>query len=137
MARGGFRPGAGRPKGSGKKAAKREPKAGGKKATPIGDAVEKVLKATDPTSKSQTSTKRFETALDFAMAAINGDVPDVEVDDKVRLAVAAMPFQHARLADKPMTKAEARSAKAKAGSTGKYAPVAPPGSRPNLVVDNG
>lgn len=137
MARGGFRPGAGRPKGSGKKAAKKDPKSVGKQAASIGAAAEKVLKATDPASKSQTSTKRFETALDFAMAAINGDVTGVEVDDKVRLAVAAMPFQHARLADKPMTKAESRSAKAKAGSVGKYAPVAPPGSRPNLVIDNG
>jgi hypothetical protein len=73
MARGGFRPGAGRPK---RKAA-----------------------ATTWTPKSARPSEQFTSALAFAMAVIND--PDAPLEAKARLAIAAMPFQHAKIEAAP------------------------------------
>lgn len=154
MARGGFRPGAGRPRKSGAKpdakatvigvnddaqtgAAKpkkrvRKPR----EAEPIGTAAQRVLEQAAQGSE-KASGRKFKDALDFAMAVMNGDVEGAEMADRVRLAVAAMPFQHPKLAEKPATKGDQKTANAKSAALGKYAPPPPPGSRPKVVVDNG
>ena len=113
MAKGGYRPGAGRPRGS---------TTAGKKVK----AAEKALQA------APQGSHRFETALDFAMAAINGEV-EADMDGKIRLAIAAMPFQHPKKEATAAGKKEQREEKAKAAASGKFAPPAPP----KLVVDNG
>lgn len=112
MARGGFRPGAGRPRGA---------STAGKKER----AVERTLETASPGSK------RFKTALDFAMDVINdGDAP---LDAKIRLAIAAMPFQHPKLEAAAPGKKEQRQANAEAAAgAGKFA--APSG--PKLAIDN-
>lgn len=84
----------------------------------------------------QAKGRKFANALDFAMAVLNDEIDGVEMADKVRMAVAAMPFQHPKLAEKPATKGEERAEKAKAAASGRYAPPPPPG-RPKVVVDNG
>ncbi|MFG1349082.1 hypothetical protein [Xanthobacter autotrophicus] len=103
---------------------------------PIGVAAQAVLEAAVHDEPMQ-STRKFETALEFALAVMNGEVLGAEVADMVRMAIAAMPFQHAKLAEKPATKGETKADKAKAAASGKFAPPPPPGSRPKVVVDNG
>ncbi len=117
MARGGFRPGAGRPKG-----AKKQDK------TSKAAQAEKALEA-------HQDTKKFKTALDYAMDVIND--PNADKEQKTRLAIALLPFQHPKLADKPATIREDRAKNAMAAASGKYAPPPPPGTRPKVVVDNG
>lgn len=60
------------------------------------------------------------------MHAIND--PDTPADVKVRLAVAAMPYQHPKLADKPVSrKGEAEDAGQRAARDGRFAtPSGPP-----------
>ncbi|WP_188260859.1 hypothetical protein [Azospirillum tabaci] len=111
MARGGYRAGAGRPKGA-TKASKQE------------KAVERTLEAAPPESK------RFKTALDFAMDVINRD--DAPMDAKIRLAIAAMPFQHPKMEAAVAGKKEQKEEAAKAAAQGRFAPPAPP----KLAVDN-
>lgn len=135
MARGGFRPGAGRPKGTGKGAPGRKAKKE-RKATRLADAAERVLKQASASPEAAKPAK-FQNALEFAMAVINGGVDGVEMGDKVRLAIAAMPFQTPKLAEKPVSQGQKRSEKIKDGSSGKYAAPPPPGGRPKVVVDNG
>lgn len=117
MARGGFRPGAGRPKGT------------GKTSKPVTKA-EKVLSAAAPDVPATIESKRFKTALEFAMATINDAGADMA--DKVRLAIAAMPFQHPKLADVGQGKKEQAAEAAKAAGSGRFAAPAPP----KLAVDN-
>lgn len=111
MARGGARPGAGRPKGSRKSKSKVA-------------IAERVL------TKGKTETKTFADALEFAMATIND--PAAELDGKIRLAIAAMPFQHPKIADVKATKKDAQNQAAKAASKGKFAPA----TAPKLIVNN-
>ncbi|WP_454917320.1 hypothetical protein [Xanthobacter sediminis] len=96
---------------------------------------DKVLRAAAK-APMQAKGRKFANALDFAMAVLNDEIDGVEMADKVRMAVAAMPFQHPKLAEKPATKGEERAEKAKAAASGRYAPPPPPG-RPKVVVDNG
>lgn len=106
MARGGARPGAGRPKGS------RAPES--KETT----KTEKALQSAKP------GGKRFETALDFAMEMIND--PEAPMADRVRLAIAAMPFQHPKLEPRTQGKKDEKAEAAKAAGSGKFKPSAPP-----------
>jgi hypothetical protein len=111
MARGGARPGAGRPKGTRKSKSKVA-------------ATERAL------TQGKTETKTFADALEFAMATIND--PTADLDGKIRLAIAAMPFQHPKIADVKASKKDAQHQAAKEASKGKFAPAAPP----KLVVNN-
>lgn len=111
MARGGARPGAGRPKGSTKRSAEE-------------------LAAEAALRDGKTGTKRFKSALEFAMATIND--PDVSMDAKIRLAVAAMPFQHPKLESVGQGKKDQKAQAAREAAVGKLAP--PPA--PKLIVDN-
>ncbi len=107
MARGGFRTGAGRPKGA---------RQSSKKVV----AAEKALKV----------GRKFATALDFAMDVIND--PAADMNDRVRLAVAVLPFQHAKIAEQVPGKKEQKSEKAKEVARGRFAPPSPP----KLIVNN-
>lgn len=98
MARGGFRPGAGRPVGA--------------------VAKDKKVKAAETALTSEkASVRRFKTALEFAMAVINGEV-DAGMADRVRLAIAAMPYQTPRMADAAPGKKEQAEAAARTAERG-------------------
>jgi len=134
MARGGFRPGAGRPKGARSKPKVATPaKATRKAAAKPRKTVETTLPplpSTTPSSPQAASPKKFATAIEFAMDAINN--PDVDITDKVRLAIALMPFQAPKLAEqKPDT-----GKGGKKPLSSKFAPPPPPGSKPQLAVSN-
>jgi hypothetical protein len=81
MPSGGSRPGAGRPRGS---------------------TSSKRLRTEIATIQRDISSRRFKTALEFAMSVIND--PNADMNDKIRLAIAAMPFQHPKLAERPAGK---------------------------------
>ncbi len=102
MPRGGARPGAGRPR-----------KVPGMYSPP-------------PASDSV----KFQSALDFAMAVIND--PAAPLEAKIRLAVAVMPFQHMRLAERRASKKGEAAEAAKKAARGTFA--VPAG--PKLVVSN-
>lgn len=121
MPRGGYRPGAGRPKGS-----RTRPKGERAPKTPAAPPKTAETKAPPPPSPAPTS---FKTSIEFAMAAINGEVEGVEMSDRVRLAVALMPFQAPKLGEKK----DGGTKDPKPPST-KFAPKAPPG--PRLAVSN-
>lgn len=123
MARGGFRPGAGRPKGSGK----------GSVQGRVGDGVRSRLGRAEMdrvVAELRDGSPRFRTALEYAMHAIND--PGTPDDVKVRLAVAAMPFQHAKLADKTVGKKDEAADAAKKAGEGRFATPA----GPKLIVSN-
>lgn len=102
MARGGYRPGAGRPKGA-KSTAPTERQV---------DAAERTLQA------SPRRSKKFKTALDFAMAIIND--PDAPIDAKIKLAQAAMPFQSPKVAAGGLGKKDAAQQAAKTAGAGSH-----------------
>ena len=106
MARGGYRPGAGRPKGSGK---------------------------SPDTTKSikREARKAGMTPLDYMLDVMNDDQADKARRD--RMAIAAAPFVHARAEAVAEGKKAQRQANAeKSASGGRFA--AP--SAPKLVVNN-
>ena len=148
MARGGFRSGAGRPKtaaaSGGKGTAKATPTAAGGSGKGPDKAkvkrAERVLQRAAPAATAaaaeggqgaEPTSKRFASALEFAMDTIND--PEASLDAKIRLAVAALPFQHPKLEGAATGKKEQRQLAADAAASGKFAPPAPP----KLVVDNG
>jgi hypothetical protein len=102
--RGGARPGAGRPKGS---------------------ASTKDIQPVIGVLRAGGRGPRFKNALEFAMATINDST--AEMGDKIKLAIAAMPYQHPKLAEEPAAgkKHEAAAAAERAGS-GRYATPATP-----------
>lgn len=112
MARGGCRPGAGRPK---------------RTAAPA-----KTVKAAELVLKTAAQDPGpFASALEFAMAIIND--PGADIDARIRLAIAAMPFQHPKLESVGQGKKDAKAEAAKTAASGRFAP--PPA--PKLVVNNG
>jgi len=108
MARGGFRPGAGRPPGS------KKPKDG---AAPVAA----VVPPTEPAGPKKNP-------LEYMLSVMND--PTVSEERRDRLAIAAAPFVHARAGAEG--KKDERAARAKAVGAGKYAPPPPP----KLVVNN-
>ena len=117
MARGGYRPGAGRPKGSGKGAAKftREDKIG------VGDPI--------PEDVKRAAKKHKLTPLDYMLGVMNNAEADQGRRD--RMAIAAAPFCHSRVADNRFGKKDERAAAAAeaAASDSVFAP-------PKLIVNN-
>jgi hypothetical protein len=97
MPRGGYRPGAGRPKRSKARAETDKPR------------------PTQPTS----------TPLDYLLAVMND--PTAEPERRDRMAIAAAPFVHPRAADgRPTKKQTAEEVAARAGKRGRFAtPPAP------------
>ena len=108
MARGGYRPGAGRPPGS-------------KKPKPIAAPVAAVVPQTEPAGPKKNP-------LEYMLSVMND--PTVSDERRDRLAIAAAPFVHARAGTEG--KKEERAARAKAVGAGKFAPPA----APKLVVNN-
>lgn len=107
MARGGFRPGAGRPKGS-------------------------TTSADTPKSVKREARKAGMTPLEYMLDVMN----DAEAEDgrRDRMAIAAAPFVHARAEAVAEGKKAQRQANAeKSASGGRFA--APSG--PRLAVNNG
>jgi hypothetical protein len=108
MARGGFRPGAGRPKGS--KEGKSSPQA-------------------EVTSTSTVALTQ--NPLEYMLAIMND--PKADAVRRDRMAIAAAPFIHPRVADSRIGKKDAEDSTArKAAKRGRFAVPAPP----KLAVDN-
>lgn len=121
MSRGGFRVGAGRPKGARTRAKEAAAKQQPTTTSPV--TTEQPAPATPP-------RVAFKTAIEFAMSVIND--PDADAADKVRLAIALMPFQAPKLAEKKADDGKG----AKRSVSSKFAPPPPPGSKPHLAVSN-
>lgn len=115
MARGGHRPGAGRPRKAGAEATK---------------VIKELAREKDDASPE--TARKHETAIEFAMAVIND--PEAAMNDKVRLAIAVLPFQTARADAEAHGKKERKldNAKALAANSDRFAVPQPP----RLVVDN-
>lgn len=104
MASGGYRPGAGRPKGA------KAPKA-------------KTIKVVVGEAAKKSGMK----PLDYMLAVMNDSGADAERRD--RMAIAAAPYVHSKAADKALGKLEQRQESAnEAASSGKYATPPPPTS---------
>jgi hypothetical protein len=111
MPRGGYRPGAGRPKGS--KTAK----------------AEVIAKA--PADVKKAARKSGMDPLTYMLSVMNDDGADEARRD--RMAIAAAPFVHAKAADAAPGKKEQRQQAAEdVASAGRFAPRTPP----KLVVNN-
>ena len=108
MARGGYRPGAGRPKGT------------TKKASPSVAA-----------EVRREARKAGLSPLDYMLAVMNDD--DADASRRDRMAIAAAPFVHAKPGDAPKGKKEqAQEAAQEVASGGRFAPR----GTPKLVVNN-
>jgi hypothetical protein len=109
MPRGGTRPGAGRPKGS------------------------RTIPSVSADLRSDPGSHRFKTALEFGMSVVND--PSAEMNDRIRLAIAMLPYQHPKLAEQQGGKKEEAAAAAGRAASGRYATPATPlklvrGARP-------
>lgn len=109
MARGGARPGAGRPKGAKSVKTKPKPRAGQKPKIPPDIAAEAAAENLDP--------------LAYMLKVMNDPASGPERRD--RMAIAAAPFVHIRPAEKGGKKKE-REEKAKGAASGRFAPASPP-----------
>lgn len=108
MARGGYRPGAGRPKGAGSR---------GLKKIPAGDAGDLVRKA-------------GLSPLEYMLRVMNNTEAPSERRD--RMAIAAAPFVHGKPGEKDRSKKADREAAADEAAAGRFATPA----APKLVVNN-
>lgn len=115
MPRGGARPGSGPKKGARYK----------KTLKPL-----PVERAAADLALGPSSGAKFQDAHEFAMNVINDS--SASMDDKVRLAIAVMPYQRPKLAEAPAGKKTTAADAAKAASVGRFA--TPTG--PKLVADN-
>lgn len=111
MARGGYRPGAGRPK----KAADK----------PISKALEAMADNEPVKPKSGTD----QAPLDYMLAVMND--PDVDQTRRDRMAIAAAPYVHGRAEDNRVGKKELRQEAANKAAERFAVPAAP-----KLVVNN-
>ena len=109
MARGGFRPGAGRPVGT-------------TKNTPVKEKAVVNSKKFDEKNALNVDKTDWKTPLDYMMSVLND--PTVDEARRDRLAIAAAPFIHARAGE--ASKKDERAQAAKKASGGKFASVAPP-----------
>lgn len=116
MARGGYRPGAGRPKGSGTKAKKAEAKA-------------------LPAPADQPKAARTETTVELLIPLPEDAEPldyllhvmrdrGVEPERRDRAAIAALPYVHARKA--PANKKDEAAERARQAHTGRFSAPPPP-----------
>lgn len=110
MARGGYRAGAGRPRGT--------PNA------KLSKTEEKVIK--------KSAKLENKTPLDYMLAVMNDATADDDRRDK--MAIAAAPYVHQRAADQKLGKKEQQLEEAKTVG-GLYAPRNAP-NKPKLAVDN-
>lgn len=114
MARGGYRPGAGRPKGAKSKAAPKDDLKKKQGALDLGDEQDD---GADAEGKLEPLDYMLEIMRDKKMA------PEL----RARMAVAAAPFIHTRRGEeKPKGKKEEKGDRAKDVGSGKFAAGAPP-----------
>jgi phage terminase small subunit len=113
MPSGGFRPGAGRPKGSGKKKQVREDK----------------IAAEMPADVRRAAEITGETPLEYALRVMRN--PEADQVRRDRMCAIAMPFCHAKPGEVGK-KDLAQQAAERAGSSGRFAPR----PTPTLVVSN-
>src|SRR5687767_6713638 len=111
MARGGYRPGAGRPRKAGKRS--------GETSKP---AVRDTPDAQDAPDDVPVNPTESRTPLEFMLAVMND--PGQSPNRRDRMAIAAAPFIHERAGEKG--KKEEKAEAAKRAGTGKFAPAAPP-----------
>lgn len=105
MASGGFRPGAGRPKGA------KAPKANPIKVAP---------------DIKKAARKSGMSPLDYMLTVMNDE--DSDSDRRDRMAIAAAPYVHEKPSDKALGKKEMQQLEAeRVVSSGRFATPAPPG----------
>lgn len=122
MARGGYRPGAGRPKGTTKK---------GSGKRPSSSVVAAARKAVAASEEVLALAPDSETPLAYMLSVMND--PSMDEARRDKMAVAAAPFVHPRMADNRFGKRDGeKEAASRAGKTGRFAPP----DAPKLVVDN-
>jgi phage terminase small subunit len=133
MPRGGFRPGAGRPKGSGKAAKKAPAK---KAATKKRAKAEKIAVLLPEPPKAAQADQVVDGVfvparldpLTFMLDVMNH--PGVDLDTRSRMAIAAAPYCHVRKGDGG--KKDAKQSAAGAATNGRFGPAPPPlHRRPN------
>ncbi len=107
MSRGGYRPGAGRPKG----AKTKKPQKKSKEQSVIPDDI-----------KSEAAAEGL-TPLAYMLKVMND--PEADKERRDRMAVSAAPYVHARKGEGKGKKDE-RDEKAKAAGSGRFAPSKPP-----------
>ena len=132
MPRGGSRVGAGRPRKPDSvrslAAAKRAAKSGAdpkKVALPTASRIKPDAVGSDASAQSVIEQKE---PLDYMLAVMND--PSADAARRDRMAVAAAPYLHPKVAE--AGKKQQRSAAAKTAGAGRFAPAAPP----KLVVSN-
>lgn len=108
MARGGYRVGAGRPKGSGK--GKARPQHAAPQARPAVAAPDASV------STSETIAQARKLPLAYMLDVMND--PEVDQARRDRMAIAAAPFVHRRAAEEEKGKKEQRQAEAATAQTG-------------------
>jgi hypothetical protein len=119
MPSGGWRPGAGRPKG----ATSKNKKAVAPKVAKTTRAAKKVTEAALPPEVKVEAEKNHLTPLEYMLEVINDQFADPKRRDQ--MASVAAPYVHERLGE-GKGKKETREERAKAAGAGKFAPAAPP-----------
>ncbi len=104
MGRGGYRPGAGRPRGTKKKGEEKEP--------------------IDNKNKQQNQEEGKFDPLTYALKVIND--PDADPELRARLAIAALPFFHSKVQEGKKSKKEESNEKAKTAGSGRFKVSMPP-----------
>lgn len=117
MARGGYRAGAGRPKGA------KSTKVKAKKAAPR----KRASKAADveiPQDVADAAVAEGLNPLDYMLQVMRD--PKQSAADRMRMAVAAAPFVHPRAGEAKPGKKEVQATAASKATKSKFAPAAPP-----------
>ena len=114
MPRGGYRPGAGRPKGSSK--------------VTHTDAVARVDVPAQLQAVQEASPEDEKTPLEYMLAVIND--PTADQNRRDRMAIAAAPFMHPKTGESG--KKDRVKEAARVVGSGRFAPASPP----KLVVNN-
>lgn len=133
MAKGGYRPGAGRPKGSGKKIKEQKLANGGpvkKSALPMLGEIPGHAVYPPPAVESIALPAGHVEPLVYMLNVIND--PEADAERRDRMAIAAAPFRHPRLEKATMSKKDDAANAAKDAAVGNFATP----SAPKLVVNN-
>ncbi len=118
MVWGGYRPGAGRPKGAKNRKGKTRSKRQARKPAPPDQKPETI-----PEKEADGSGENL-TPLEYMVKTMND--PKVDPEIRARLAIAAAPFVHEKKLDKKTGKKDENADRAKAAGAGRFAPSAPP-----------
>ena len=141
MARGGSRPGAGRPSTG----ASHYPQAAAPPLAPhvMGtnaslNVADKMVTHASADQKMNVPVperyaRKYKSMVDFALAVVNGEIDGATLDQKIRMATAALAFTDAKIGEKAPGKKEQRSdAAATAGQDSEWGDDLTPSVRPSL-----